>query len=95
MSSQSKPLIPGLKLQPIKKKIIVNGAKIANRRGQIHISNANRNKAGLISHHINMARRGPKSRKIVVAQHILFYPLDKKFFKRSNSNCQKQRNAFY
>jgi hypothetical protein len=74
ISTQSKPLMPGLKDQPIRKKIIVNGAKRAKRRGQIQRLNAELNSAGLISHHINIARRGPKSIKIVVAQHILFLP---------------------
>jgi len=70
ISAQSKPLIPGLRYQPIKKKIIVNGAKIAKRRGQIQVLNAEPNRPGLIIHHTSIARRGPKSRKIVVAQHI-------------------------
>jgi hypothetical protein len=72
--TQSKPLMPGLKVQPIRKKIIVNGAKRAKRRGHIHILNAELNRLGLIIHHINIAKRGPKSIKIVIAQHILFLP---------------------
>jgi hypothetical protein len=74
ISTQSKLLIPGLRYQPIRKKIIVNGAKIAKRRGQIQVLNAELNKAGLIIHHTSIAKRGPKSIKIVVAQHILFLP---------------------
>ena len=74
ISTQSKPLIPGLKYQPIRKKIIVNGAKRANRRGQIQVLNAELNRPGLIIHHTSIAKRGPKSIKIVVAQHILFLP---------------------
>jgi hypothetical protein len=72
ISTQSKPLIPGRRYQLIRKKIIVNGAKIAKRRGQIQVLNAELNKAGLIIHHTSIAKRGPKSIKIVVAQHILF-----------------------
>ena len=81
--TQSKPLIPGLKVQPIRKKIMVNGAKRAKRRGQIQILNAEPNNAGLIIHHINIAKRGPKSIKIVIAQHILFLPnqMQLNFFK--------------
>ena len=74
ISTQSKPLIPGLKDQPIRKKIIVNGAKRAKRRGQIQRLNAEWNSTGLIIHHISIAKRGPKSIKIVDAQHILFLP---------------------
>jgi hypothetical protein len=70
--TQSKPLIPGLKVQPIRKKIMVNGAKMAKRSGQTHILNAELNRPGLINHHTNIARRGPKSIKIVVAQHIFY-----------------------
>jgi len=70
ISTQSKPLIPGRRYQLIRKKIIVNGAKIAKRRGQIQALNAELNKAGLIIHHTSIAKRGPKSIKIVVAQHI-------------------------
>jgi len=73
ISTQSKPLIPGLKDQAIRKKIIVNGAKSPKRRGQIHVLNAELNRPGLINHHINIAIRGPKSIKIVDIQHILFY----------------------
>jgi hypothetical protein len=75
ISTQSKPLIPGLKYQPIRKKIIVNGAKRAKRRGQIQVSKAELNRPGLIIHHASIANRGPKSINIVVAQHILFLPL--------------------
>ena len=73
ISTQSKPLIPGLKYQLIRKKIIVNGAKTAKIRGQIQVLNAEPNKAGLIIHHTSIARRGPKSIKIVVAQHIFYF----------------------
>jgi hypothetical protein len=72
INTQSKPLIPGLRDQPIRKKIIVNGAKRPKRRGQIQVLNAEPNRPGLIIHHINIASRGPKSIKIVVAQHIFF-----------------------
>jgi len=74
ISTQSKPLIPGRRFQLIRKKIIVNGAKIAKRRGQIQVLNAEPNRPGLIIHHTSIARRGPKSIKIVTAQHILFLP---------------------
>jgi len=70
ISTQSKPLIPGRRYQLIRKKIIVNGAKIAKRRGQIQALNAELNRPGLIIHHTSIAKRGPKSIKIVVAQHI-------------------------
>lgn len=53
---------------------MVNGAKIAKRRGQIHRLNAELNKFGLIIHHTSIARRGPKSITIVVIQHILSLP---------------------
>jgi hypothetical protein len=69
ISTQSKPLIPGLKYQLIRKKIMVNGVKRAKRRGHIHVLNAEPNRPGLIIHHTSIARRGPKSIKIVVAQH--------------------------
>jgi len=72
----------------------VNGAKIAKSRGQIHISNASRNKAGLISHHINMTRRGPKSRKIVVAQHTYFTPFDEKFLKDQTAITKNKEMLF-
>jgi hypothetical protein len=72
ISTQSKPLIPGLRCQAIRKKIMVKGAKSAKRRGQIQALNAELNRPGLISHHTNIAKRGPKSIKIVVAQHIFF-----------------------
>jgi hypothetical protein len=81
--TQSKPLIPGLIVQPIRKKIMVNGAKSAKRRGQTQILNAELNKEGLIIHHNNIAKRGPKRIKIVIAQHILFFtpPNANNFFK--------------
>ena len=53
---------------------MLNGAKTAKRRGQIQRLNAELNRPGLISHHINIAIRGPKSIRIVVMQHILFLP---------------------
>jgi hypothetical protein len=53
---------------------MLNGAKTAKRRGQIQRLNAELNRPGLISHHINIAIRGPKSIRIVVTQHILFLP---------------------
>jgi hypothetical protein len=74
ISTQSKPLIPGRKYQAIRKKIMVNGAKRAKRRGQTQRLNAELNRPGLINHHISIAKRGPNSIKIVVAQHILLLP---------------------
>jgi len=64
--------MPGLKFQAIRKKIIVKGANKAKRIGHIHILNAELNKAGFINHHTSIASLGPKSIKIVVAQHIIF-----------------------
>ena len=72
ISTQSKPLMPGRRYQAIRKKIIVNGAKRAKRRGQTQALNAEPNRPGLIIHQTSIARRGPKRIKIVVAQHILF-----------------------
>ena len=57
---------------------MVNGAKRAKRSGQIQMPNATSNRIGLINHHTSIARRGPKSIKIVTAQHIyidLYYCL--------------------
>jgi hypothetical protein len=53
---------------------MVNGAKMAKRRGQIQRLNAELNKPGLISHHINIAILGPIRIRIVVTQHIIFLP---------------------
>ncbi len=83
--TQSKPLIPGLMAQPIRKNIIVYGAKRAKRRGHTQMLNAELNNPGLIIHHTNNAKRGPKSIKIVTAQHILLpHQIKIEFFKSFN-----------
>jgi len=94
ISTQSKPLMPGLRYQLIRKKIIVNGAISAKRRGHIHRLNADLNRSGLIIHQISIASLGPKSINIVVAQHMVAF-LTENMFVKSFLPDNGQNNHYY
>jgi len=51
---------------------MVKGAKTANSNGHTHETNILLKRAGLRSHQMNMAARGPKNKSDVTIQHILY-----------------------
>jgi hypothetical protein len=73
IQNQLKPEIPASGDQTIRYIIIVNGANIANSRGQTQEANVTLNRTGLISHQTSIAMRGPKKNNDVIIQHIVFY----------------------
>jgi hypothetical protein len=52
--------------------IMLKGAKTANNKGHTQDSKTKLKRAGSISHQMNMAIRGPKNKRDVIIQHIVY-----------------------